>query len=279
LSNDPWAGDPWAALKTEPGTYAHVLASSFLSKEEKREVEADSTLGHAATLLLQRGKEDVVRLLLDVIKVVIELDEYYDFLWLEVAPEHLAQFEEGKVETIKDACEEVSRRFGYGISWGGVREAITEVGPEWRDHLRQRFYGGKRPTNNGHRVRTADVRIMEDHLAFTNDGERTVYRALRKLQESFPSDETFCIFPLAGGRVPGRTWEPDVLVTYKNRAGVLEIDGPHHNARRALDVSREHLLHDAGVGFVDRVPVEALSDPDELDAVLRRFLKRVAETR
>jgi hypothetical protein len=46
-----------------------------------------------------------------------------------------------------------------------------------------------------------------------------------------------------------------------------------------MDITRDHLLRDAGIAFVDRVPVEALSDPIELEAVLRRFLKRLAETR
>ena len=94
-----------------------------------------------------------------------------------------------------------------------------------------------------------------------------------------PSDETIGIFPLAGGRLPGKTWEPDVLVTYKKRVGVLEIDGPQHNARRAMDMSRDNLWLDTGVAYVDRITVEALANPRELEAFLRKFLKRLAETR
>jgi hypothetical protein len=37
--------------------------------------------------------------------------------------------------------------------------------------------------------------------------------------------------------------------------------------------------HNAGVAFVDRIPVEVTTDTRELEAVLRRFLKRLAETR
>jgi hypothetical protein len=36
---------------------------------------------------------------------------------------------------------------------------------------------------------------------------------------------------------------------------------------------------DAGAAFVDRIPVETLANPEELEAVLERFLKRLAETR
>ena len=120
---------------------------------------------------------------------------------------------------------------------------------------------------------------MENGLTFENDGELTVYRALKKIQETYPSDDTIAIFPLPGVRLPRRTWEPDVLLTYKKRAGVLEIDGPHHNARRAMDMSRDSMWLDSGVAYVDRITVEALANPKELEAFLRKFLKRLAETR
>jgi hypothetical protein len=188
-------------------------------------------------------------------------------------------FDKAVVGRIRDACSEVSRRRGYDIWFAGVREILPDVGPGWRENLRRQFSGEKRPTNHARRIRSGVVSHAEDWLSFTNEGELTVYRALKNLQESYPRDETIGIFPLAGGRIPGHTWEPDVLVTYKGRAGVLEIDGPHHNTRRAMDISRDHLLRDAGIAFVDRVPVEAVSNPSELEAVLRRFLKRLAETR
>ncbi|MFE2065930.1 hypothetical protein ACFXDH_26715 [Streptomyces sp. NPDC059467] len=73
--------------------------------------------------------------------------------------------------------------------------------------------------------------------------------------------------------------EPDFLVTYKGRVGILEIDGTHHNARRALDVTRDHLMHDSGIAYVDRVPVEALENPTELGQVIDRFLRRLGEAR
>lgn len=128
-------------------------------------------------------------------------------------------------------------------------------------------------------MRNGPARYVEDWLSFTKAGELTVYQALKKLQDSVPHDDAIGIFPLADGRIPGKTWEPDILVTYKGRAGVLETDGPHHNARRAMDTSRDHLWLDAGIAFVDRVPAEALSDAEELTAVLRRFLKRLGQAR
>jgi hypothetical protein len=281
VANDGFAESPGGTLQVRAQTYAQMLENPWLDKNEEWRIKAQSALGHTAALLQQRGQQDIALLLLDVIKVAVEFDgewETHD-LWLEVAPEHVSAFDEVILEKVKDACAEVSSRLGYGLFWGGVREVMPSVGPDWRENLRQQFGGGKRPTNHARRVRSDPNRRMEDGLSFTNDGELTVYLALKSLQETLPPQSTIGIFPLAGGRVPGHTWEPDVLVTYKNRAGVLEIDGPHHNARRAMDMTRDHMLRDAGVAFVDRIPVEVLSNPKELGEALTRFIRRVAETR
>jgi hypothetical protein len=263
-------------------TYAEMLADDKLDPGERRQIRGEACLGLAAHLLLHRGHESIVRLLLDVIRIVVEPDGDRfepDNLWLEVAPEHMAGFSEAILDKYREACGEIEKRRDYGIWFAGAREILPDVGPEWRENLRQQLSGGKKPTNQARRVRTEPSRPREDGLSFTNGGELKVYQALKLLQDTLPRDKTIGIFPLAGGRIPGHTWEPDVLVTYKNRAGVLEIDGPDHNLRRALDVTRDHLLYDAGVAFVDRIPVEALSDPKELGAALTRFIRRVADTR
>jgi hypothetical protein len=262
-------------------TYAEMLEDSSLPGD-RAQIRAQATLGLAAHLLLQRGEDKIARLLLDVIRLDVEVvDDRWepDKLWLEVAPEHMRAFGDPVVDKIRDACDEIERRRDYQISLAGVREALPDIGPGWQESLRQQLAGGTRPTNHARRVRSEPPRFVEDGLSFTNDGELAVYKMLKKLQASMPGDETIGIFPLAGGRLPGKTWEPDVLVTYKKRAGVLEIDGPQHNARRALDMSRDNLWLDTGVAYVDRITVEALTDPRELEAFLKKFLKRLAETR
>ena len=243
---------------------------------------AQATLGLAAHLLLQRGEDKVTRLLLDVIRLDVEVvDDRWesDNLWLEVSPEHIGAFDDAVVDMIRSACDEIDQRRNYQISLAGVREALPDVGPDWQQSLRQQLADGTRPTNHARRVRSEPSRFVEDGLSFTNDGELAVYRMLKQIQASMPGDETIGIFPLAGGRLPGRTWEPDVLVTYRNRVGVLEVDGPQHKVRRAMDMSRDNLWRDTGVAYVDRITVEALTDPMELEAFLRKFLKRLAETR
>jgi hypothetical protein len=267
-----------------PKTYEEILNNPFTSEDEKNRIRIDTALGQVAMLLLQRGERDTAALLLDVVRFTTEWDPEArtNDVWLEVAPENYgdaAAFSEDVVARIREVFQEVARRTELGFDWLGVREILPEVGPEWREQFRSRL-SGKRPTNHARRVRANAPQFVEDYLSFTNQGELTVYRALKQIQENdLPQNDTIGIYPLAGGRVPHRTWEPDVLVTYKGRAGVIEIDGPHHNRRRALDTTRDHLLRDAGIGFVDRITVEAISSPAELTASLLRFLRRLSEVR
>lgn len=237
-------------------------------------------MGGGAALLLLRGNRDIASLLLEVERVIPEYDRENESrdIWLEVRPEAILRFS-GATDKIRETLVEFANRKGYGIDWVGIREILPDIGPDWREQLRERL-DGKRPTNQGRRARVDAPRHVDDGLSFTNAGELKVYRALKRIQEQdLRNDETIGIFPLAGGRVLGRTWEPDLIVTYKGRAGVLEIDGPYHNQRRAMDVTRDHIFRDSGVAFIDRIPVEAVDDDGELMGALRRFLRRLGETR
>ena len=40
-------------------------------------------------------------------------------------------------------------------------------------------------------------------------------------------------------RVPGHTWEPDFLVAYNKRVGVIEVDGSTHHNRWAADKTKD----------------------------------------
>lgn len=269
------------AVERGARTYEEILNDPWVSPEEKQEIAVEAAVGHIAVLLVQRGRREIASLLLEVEFLTCEYDgdaQTRD-LWLEVPSDQYSSFTSEIIEEIRAIFREVCRRRNYPFDWLGVREVLPDVGPQWRQQIRDQL-GGKRPTNQGRRVRTGPPQFVDDYLVFTNSGERSVYRALKSIQESdLPKNDTIGIYPLAGGRIPGRTWEPDFLVTYKGRAGVLELDGPYHNARRALDVTRDHLLRDAGIGFVDRIPVEALEDHSELFSALKRFLRRLSEVK
>lgn len=261
-------------------TYSEVRDDTTVSQDQKTEKLIDETLGTMITLLVHRGRSDIANTLAAVVNARIEYDSdsHSRDLWLEHQPEDKESFQ-SSIEGWRQVFDEVVERKRFPLDWLGTREIMPPVPFGWRKILAGSEQNGKRPTNHARKVRTMSA-FAQDWLAFTNDGELQVYCALKKIQESvLPREETIGIFPLAGGRIPGHTWEPDFLVTYKGRAGVLEVDGPHHTNRRALDTTREHLLRDAGVAYVDRIMVESLRDPDELNGALRRFLRRLSETR
>lgn len=261
-------------------TYDEIINDDRAPEEDKRRAKADSLLGHMAALLFQRGHLQLVQQLRQVRAAGIEYDPQDQTLdlWLDFDPADFAGLSESAQDDLREIFERVSRRLAYGIDWIGFRETMPSVGPDWREQL-DGMLNGNRPTNQARRAMPETPKFLEDRLAFTNAGEMRVYRALKHLQEKeLPPEETISIFPLPFGRVPGRTCEPDVVVTYKGRAGVLEIDGPHHRVRRAVDTSRDHLFRDAGFAFVDRITVEAVDDPEELMASLKRFLRRLRES-
>jgi hypothetical protein len=262
-------------------SYDEMLRDRTLSEEQRDALIAETLVAYVSVLLTRRGDADTARLMLQVERWMLEWDDHgrEKDLVLEVDPANISHFTNDLVEKLKNLCAEVSERFGLGVGWIVVRETLPVVGPGWREMVHRELHG-ERPTNQARRLQPAPRRWLEDNLAFTNQGEQRVYRLLKHRQENvLPAEETIAVFPLPNGRIAKRTWEPDFLVTYKGRAGILEIDGPHHNARRALDVTREYLMHDSGIAYVDRVTVEALEDRAELERVIDRFLRRLAEAR
>lgn len=262
-------------------SYEEMLRNESLSDEQRDALVAEMLIAYISILLVRRGDTATARLMLQVERWALVWDDEgrEKDLTLDVDPANRQQFTEAIVDHLKELCRDVSDRFDLGVTWVVVRETLPVVGPGWRDLLHRELHG-ERPTNHARRLQPAPQRWIEDNLAFTNDGELRVYRLLKHRQESvLAPEETISIFPLPNGRIAQRTWEPDFLVTYKGRAGILEIDGPHHNARRALDLTREHLMRDSGIAYVDRVPVEALDNKEELERVVDRFLRRLAEAR
>ncbi|MFI0900801.1 hypothetical protein [Streptomyces sp. NPDC020983] len=267
------------AMSQGPRTYEEIINDPWVTDEERDRAKADSLLGHMAALLFQRGDVAHVNLLMLVRDTRIEHDgeSRTEDLWLEIDSVNQAAFTDEVKTHLISVFHQVSGRLDYGVDWLGFRETLPQVGPDWRERLRD-MMSSDRPTNQARRTMPEKPQFLVDGLAFTNFGERRVYQALKHLQEKdLPAEETISIFPLPNGRVPNHTWEPDLLVTYRGRAGVIEIDGPNHRARRAVDTSRDHLLRDAGIAFVDRIPVEVIDDPQELLTSLKRFLRRLRE--
>ncbi len=56
---------------------------------------------------------------------------------------------------------------------------------------------------------------------------------------------------------------------------MIEVDGPQHRNRAAADQSRDRQLQDAGVTLTERIMVEDLDQPAELDGFVERVLARL----
>jgi hypothetical protein len=133
-----------------------------------------------------------------------------------------------------------------------------------------------RPTNQARRERADGPHLVENGLVFGSTGELRVYRALKRMQASFPQEDTISIAPLPGVRLrAGNTWSPDVLVLGRGRALIIEIDGPHHRSPRRYvdDRNRDLQWQRCGVPVI-RLAVEDLQDGDALDTRLREEIMR-----
>lgn len=274
------------SYESDMRTYSQMQSDPNVPEDERQRRLIDEALGLTAHLLLQRDFRDEADTMLRIVDT--EIDSYYDFGQDHVMLRGL--YEPGDAERFKKHGERISEMFrevcnrkGYadGELCGSLdfQEVLPEITYGWREQLAEILHGKKR-TNQARIVREEHPRWAEDGLYFTNMTELKVYRALKKMQEDdFPRDDAIAIFPLPRGRIPGYTREPDFIVTYKGRTGILEVDGPVHNGRRSHDVSSEHLYRDAGVSFVDRLSVEATNDPAELRASLQRFIRRLRDPR
>jgi hypothetical protein len=124
-------------------------------------------------------------------------------------------------------------------------------------------------------TQTGRPRLTLDGFRFRDPTELVVYSELRRVQGELPQFTSIGIFPNACVRVRGRTVEVDFLVTYQRRCGVIEVDGASHYRKWASDHSRDRLLEDSGVCYVDRIDAIDTAKSEEVETFVRRFLDRL----
>ncbi|MFF7382129.1 hypothetical protein [Streptomyces griseoluteus] len=242
----------------------------------------EGLLGAAATLLHQQGDVEAALLAADVVTVELVLwnsgdyepDDYRAFFTVE--PLLVPKFNDeirGRIGTAM--CDVLPRATGVIIGSVVARPVIPRPASNWRDQVRGA--GGPKPTNHARKVGLEANHPVEDDLHFTNEWEHRVYQVLKEKQAALPDDETIGIMPLCKMRVLGTTREPDFLITYKGRVGVIEVDGPHHEGpkRASNDHSRTRLLINAGVEWVDRLDVRDTTEKAEVQKFVNNFLSRL----
>lgn len=239
---------------------------------------AEMVLAVSATLLHQQGHEDIAALLALAEDCELEYqEEDWGKAWFEAILDydqaHLGRFTEEVKERVLAAMQQVCERQNFGVSGLRARTILPDVGPDWRQQLTT---GGKaRPSNHARRTRIGPTHPQADGLHFTNEWEWRVYVVLCERQQQLPDNETIGISPLGAMKVRGHVFEPDFLVTYKGKAGVIEVDGPHHKGRSSDDKSRERLLRNSGVKYIDRIDVRDTTTKEEVEKFVTDFLRHL----
>jgi hypothetical protein len=155
-----------------------------------------------------------------------------------------------------------------------ARAIPLPVTGEWRTHYRSAL---RSPRNQATLVQLPEVHPRCDGMAFRDVAELRVYEGLKRAQEGDSSTDTITIVPNPAVRVPGRTREPDFLVAYRGRVGLIEVDGASHRHKYAGDKSRDQLFEVAGIAWVRRIDAQDTEAVEEVDAFIASFLRKLAE--
>ncbi|MEU8884573.1 hypothetical protein [Streptomyces hydrogenans] len=237
-------------------------------------------LGASALLMKHQGDAKTAELIADVSALEVRLwDTQFDRegyrVVLVVDAQLFPRYDEEALKRIEKVMQTVLMPAGKEVDEIAVRPDIR-LAASWRSQLREP--SGPKPSNHARRVRdNLPNHPVEDDLHFTNEWEYRVYQVLKEKQAALPDNETIGIMPLCRVRVLGSTREPDFLITYKGRAGVIEVDGPHHEGpkRASNDHSRTDLLINAGVEWVARLDVRDTTEKAEVEKFVSNFLSRL----
>ena len=175
---------------------------------------------------------------------------------------------DGVAAVIEETCQSIAQ--DHFVQVGELKIRPQVVPPNWRE-----LRANARESGQGLNQGSPGARVPHDRFKFGSAEELKVYLALKRKQGHLPPESTIGILPGCAMRAAQRTFWPDFLVAYRGRAGVIEVDGPHHHGRAAADQSRDRQLEDAGVVLVERIVVEDVTNDDALDLSIERFLSRL----
>ena len=243
----------------------------------------EQVLGNAAEDLMDSGLADVAAILLDcrilrfdhrdsLFRLPLDDSPPVELVdaWLE-APRaittRLSEEHEAQILGTLNSVLEPERIWVKELRW-----ASPTAPADWREQIARRL--GEGPRNQA-TLGPVPPPISEDRLMFRSRAEIAVYRALKRAQGKRPQAENVTVLALPSARINGNTLEPDFVVLYRGRAGIIEVDGPHHIGKRASDTSRDRIFRYCGVKEVDHFDVADVDDEAELDKLIEGFLWRL----
>lgn len=135
-------------------------------------------------------------------------------------------------------------------------EPVTD---DWREQVRAGLDSG--PSNQGRPFGTSKI--------LTHSGLNYRSRAEVAIAQKLEQSEEILFIPNSAAAAGKVQKEPDFVIFYRGRVGILEVDGPTHSGRMADDSLRDSFFQRQGI-FVKHYPAEkCASDPRW---VLRDFL-------
>jgi hypothetical protein len=256
-----------------------LLANSQgLSESEMAKLRDERIHAVTAILLHQQGNMDASQLLTEVAAFSLDYQEtdwnieYYDAI-LDVEPHVTERFSEEIQNRILETLNEVAEREVFNISKLRVRALLPKATVDWKRELKSAQ--GPQSTNQARKARLEPRNPAEDGLIFTNEWEHRVYTILKERQAELPDNDTIGIMPLGAIKVRDHVFEPDFLISYRGFAGIIEIDGPHHKKRISDDKSRERLLRNCGIKYIDRLDVQDTTKRPEVEKFVTDFLRHL----
>lgn len=245
----------------------------------------DAQLGTAARLLLKRGHKEAAALLLEVKALYWNQENFWnDTRWFNIDMEvEFDLLDQGTDDVRKEIAEALTTVLtarqpsdgneNYSEAVSGVQLVPSLLrDSDWRAQVQSALTG--RPANQATLMAVPDHFPSEDRMRFRTKGELCLYRSLKRAQDNLPAGETITISPGPSVRIPAHTWEPDFIVFYKGKAGIIEVDGSVHHKKWSSDRSRDRLFEDAGISYVDHIDTTDTEGP-QVDQFVERFLRRL----
>jgi hypothetical protein len=188
------------------------------------------------------------------------------YLWKDLTHDDLSRIEE---TFFRIMYADRQRR------WSTFDIVPSSLAKGWREARQQARLGTAE--NQAGRLPGTAATFRHDGWTFNDGAEVIVYKALKAKQDSLPATETIAFVPNCSIRVTyGRNRTPDFLVTYRGRAGAIEIDGLSHKGRLAADLSKDRLLEHSGISYILRMTAEATESPGEVNAEIDHLLKKLS---
>jgi hypothetical protein len=231
---------------------------------------SDEQLLASATHYLIQGQQQSEAMLLLLCSVEVHGGQWEDAyeVWLtgpRAAYDALKDREHPQAQAIKAAFEAVLPGRACVSEVVAKAQLVDIENSDWRTELLEEVHG-RGIHNQGTEMPSRKI-VLWKNLRFRSEAERRIAAALDATGVLFLPN---CMARLNIGDQRG-TREPDFLICRDGKWGILEVDGPYHNARAALDHERDELFQNYQISVVRRFTAEQCLD--DAPAVVRRFLE------